>query len=115
MEVQRTGPFRSYDCGPSAPLLPPLDTGVAQVFTDPQGPGVARAWVVSLSRLLAFRGGGLSKPLNGKSSVDLRAPGGMAGRLLGVDTGRQLGTNSRTFFRIFNCLFFFFFSPSSNE
>lgn len=40
VEVQRTGPFRSYDCGPSAPFLPPLDIGGAQVFTDLQGPGV---------------------------------------------------------------------------
>lgn len=59
VEVQRTGPFRSYDYGASAPFLPPLDTGGgAQVFTDLEGPRVARAWVLSLSLLLAFRGGG---------------------------------------------------------
>lgn len=50
--------------------------------------------MVSLSWLLAFRVGGLSKTLKEESSVDLRAPGGMARRLLGVDTGRQLGANS---------------------
>lgn len=59
VEVQEDGPLRSYDCGASAPFLPPLDTGGgAQVFTDLKGPGVARAWVLSLSLLLAFRGGG---------------------------------------------------------
>ena len=69
------GPFRSYDCGVSAPFLPPRDTGGgAQVFTDLEGPGVARAWVLSLLLVLAFRGGGQSKPLKEESSVDLRAP-----------------------------------------
>ena len=71
--------------------------------------------MVSLSQLLAFRGGGLSKPLNEESSVDLKAPSGMARRLLGVDTGRQLGANSRTLFRIFNCLFFFSPPPAMNR
>lgn len=69
------GPFRSYDCGASAPFLPPPpDTGGgAQVFPDLEGPGVARAWVLSLLLLLAFRGGGQSKPLKEESSADLRA------------------------------------------
>ena len=73
-EAPRVAPLEVMTVGPVLPSCTPPDTGGgAQVFPDLEGPGVARAWVLSLLLLLAFRGGGQSKPLKEESSADLRA------------------------------------------
>ena len=123
-EAPRVAPLEVMTVGPVLPSCTPPDTGGgAQVFPDLEGPGVARAWVLSLLLLLAFRGGGQSKPLKEESSADLRATPPLptlpphlrtAGRLLGVDAGRQLGANSQpeNILQDFQLSFFY---PSSNE